>query len=275
MHIVESLLQGKRPDQSLCEDGLFVGDSFVAVIDGVTSKGQHQWGGRSSGACAKDVILDYLQGHAVAGSAPEKVLSEMSDALRRRILQEGISQDRTEWLRACIVAYDDVSKLVWSYGDCQCLVGDERHCEGKLIDKLNAEERAFWLEGALIDGATERDLMAHDVGREHIHEALVEQFKFENRNGPFGYPVLNGTPIVEGLIRTFPVVECETVVLASDGYPRLESTLAESEEYLSSSLEADPLCYRLIKSTKGIAPGNQSYDDRCYCRIDTSTNSDR
>lgn len=274
MHIVESLLQGKRPDQSLCEDGLFVGDSFVAVIDGVTSKGQHQWGGRSSGACAKDVILDYLQRHSVAGRAPEKVLGEMSDALWKRIIKEGVSHNRTEWLRACIVAYDDASKLAWSYGDCQCLVGDERHCEGKLIDKLNAEERAFWLEGALIDGATERDLMAHDIGREHIKEALVEQFKFENHNGPFGYPVLNGTPITEGLIRTFPVVAGDMVILASDGYPRLENTLEQSEAYLAKSLEDDPLCFRLIKSTKGFAPGNQSYDDRCYCRIDTSINPD-
>lgn len=39
MKIIESFIRGKNPDQSLCEDGIFIGAKIAAVIDGVTSKG--------------------------------------------------------------------------------------------------------------------------------------------------------------------------------------------------------------------------------------------
>ena len=58
-----------------------------------------------------------------------------------------------------------------------------------------------------------------------------------------------------------------SVVLASDGYPRILPTLAASEEALAGLLAADPLCIGPLCGTKGVRPGNVSFDDRAYVRL--------
>lgn len=105
------------------------------------------------------------------------------------------------------------------------------------------------------------------MGREYIQEALLRQFHFENKDGHFGYPVLNGDSINASLVVKHAVKEGDIVILASDGYPQLCSTLKESERVLEEVLEKDPLCCQIYLSTKGIALGNISFDDRCYCRF--------
>lgn len=65
---------------------------------------------------------------------------------------------------------------------------------------------------------------------------LKKQFMFENRNVPYGYPVL-------------------------------QRTLADSEAKLEEVLEQDPLCFRMYKTTKGLVEGNVSFDDRSYLRF--------
>lgn len=57
------------------------------------------------------------------------------------------------------------------------------------------------------------------------------------------------------------------VVLASDGYPLLASTLDESEKLLHEQLKNDPLCINSFKATKGLMKGNVSFDDRAYVRF--------
>ena len=57
------------------------------------------------------------------------------------------------------------------------------------------------------------------------------------------------------------------VVLASDGYPVLKDTLAESEKSLDELLQKDPQCLRENRGTKGLVKGNQSFDDRTYVRF--------
>lgn len=37
--IIEQFIQSKKGNPALCEDGLFVGEHFIAVVDGVTGKG--------------------------------------------------------------------------------------------------------------------------------------------------------------------------------------------------------------------------------------------
>ena len=55
--------------------------------------------------------------------------------------------------------------------------------------------------------------------------------------------------------------------LASDGYPVLKGTLAESERELERIINNDPLCIDLYKATKGVMQGYKSFDDRTYIRI--------
>ena len=43
VQIIEQFICSKYPDQKKCEDGLFISNDFIAVIDGVTSKGELTW----------------------------------------------------------------------------------------------------------------------------------------------------------------------------------------------------------------------------------------
>ena len=58
--MVETFCQGKHPDQSLCEDALFVGEDFVAVIDGVSDKSGLDYAGMTGGRWAALTIVDEL-----------------------------------------------------------------------------------------------------------------------------------------------------------------------------------------------------------------------
>ena len=60
--IIETWIQAKHPNQELCEDGLYTGRNYYAVIDGVTSKGSLVWPGeKTGGRFAKDVLLGALE----------------------------------------------------------------------------------------------------------------------------------------------------------------------------------------------------------------------
>ena len=93
---------------------------------------------------------------------------------------------------------------------------------------------------------------------------------FENRQGMFGYPVLNGLSFTEEMIKVWTVPSGTEVVLASDGYPQLCRTLEESEAKLREIIAEDPLCLGVDggkAGVKGIMEGMESFDDRAYVRV--------
>lgn len=94
------------------------------------------------------------------------------------------------------------------------------------------------------------------------------QLAFENVLGYFGYPVLNGQGIEKSMIRKYQVKPGDQIVLASDGYPILKSSLMDSENELQNIKNKDQLCYKEYRSTKGIEGNNVSFDDRTYCRFE-------
>ena len=73
MKIIESMLRGKYRDQLLCEDGIFIGNKIVAVIDGVTSHGTLFWHGGSSGRFAKDMLCEYRRPHGRRRAAHDDI----------------------------------------------------------------------------------------------------------------------------------------------------------------------------------------------------------
>ena len=96
-------------------------------------------------------------------------------------------------------------------------------------------------------------------------QALLQNCPIEGQR--FAFPVFDGFPIQMKQVNVFPVGNADEIILSSDGYPHLYSTLHESECYLADILEKDPLCMRLYKSTKGVKKGNCSFDDRAYLKI--------
>ena len=85
--IIETWIQAKHPNQELCEDGLYTGRHYFAVIDGVTSKGSLVWPGeKTGGRFAKDVLLGALETLPEDRSAQEAV-SCLNHALRSASFQ--------------------------------------------------------------------------------------------------------------------------------------------------------------------------------------------
>ena len=82
------------------------------------------------------------------------------------------------------------------------------------------------------------------------------------------YAVVDGFPIPEDKV---PVItlgfQPNEIVFASDGYPFLEPTLAESERRLDQQRRNDPLNIGSFKATKAFVAGNNSFDDRTYVRF--------
>lgn len=293
MHQIEHFICGKENNPDTCEDGLVIGTNIIAVIDGVTSKGSRLWDGKTSGCYAKEVLLEYLRQqdtlpesisedleksqrkvhqdtdtlHPTAQQSAAALLRNLDGTLREKSRDRFPDLPEEEYPRASVIIYHNQYKEIWSYGDCQCRINDEIHTHTKAIDELNASLRAFYLEYELSCGRTLKSLMLNDPGREAIRQNLQMQFSFENMPGAFGYPVLNGAGIEESMLKRYPAAEGDTVILASDGYPILESTLEKSEAALHRILDNDPMCFLLYRSTKGIKPGNISFDDRTFCRF--------
>ena len=301
MRVIESFIRGKYSDQALCEDGIFIGSKIVAVIDGVTSHGELLWNGGRSGRFAKDVLCEFLRGFEdeLAGMSAGECLRQINSVLAEK--GRGVHPDAyldphmlAEYPRACVVLYNNVAGEVWSYGDCQCLIGDELHCEVKEVDRLMSELRAFVIMSSAreqaacregdehgapehlvsCDGVLGREFLdqiaRHDIGREAVVPLIRKQLWFENAAGSFGYPVLNGVNFAEDMVKVWSVPAGAEVVLASDGYPVLCGTLAESERKLREIIEEDPLCIGVgggVAGVKGIMEGMESFDDRAFVRV--------
>lgn len=107
-----------------------------------------------------------------------------------------------------------------------------------------------------------------DPAREMIMPFLRLQSRFANKRGPYGYFVFDGYTDPTYPIRTVHIDPGDEVVLASDGYPILRPTLAESEHELARLKREDPaLIGSEYQSTKGFTPGLDSFDDRTYLRF--------
>ena len=267
MEMIEKFICGKKGSLVDCEDGIIVTDNLVAVIDGATSKNGKLFSNQTGGAFAKNILSNVLFQSGVEELSCEELFSALSLTIKEHSEKQYPELTYEEYPRASVILYNRYYNEVWGYGDCQCIINGEVHTHEKQIDTLNSELRAFYLECELLNGNNVSNLLQNDVGRQKILGNLKKQFMFENRNVPFGYPVLNGFPINKDMIVRYQVHEQDEVVLSSDGYPALQQTLADSEAKLEEVLRNDPLCFRVYKTTKGIVEGNISFDDRSYLRF--------
>ena len=262
--IIEKFICGKKGKDELCEDMLVVTEDFIAVIDGVTSKSGVLYDGKSGGRYASELVANAIEGlHAdVEGlDALKRLDKTISDKY------EGQLPPPDKRIQACAIIYSVSKKQIWCYGDCELMINGEYFDHAKLIDTLTALVRAFVIEAYLSRGGDPSLLQENDVGREAIMPFLKEQSSFANRDGRFGYPVIDGSGINEGMIKTYNVNTGDEIVLASDGYPELCDSLDKSEKRLCQILECDPLAIKENMQTKMMKKGDLSFDDRAYIRF--------
>lgn len=272
MRVVEQFCRGKRPDQSLNEDGLVVTSDFAAVVDGVTSKSvRHLWR-PSGGVVAKDLLTAVVA--ALPANADMRRVQRIFDGWIRREYEDLPEEDRRiverepwERLQANAVVYSARRHEAWLFGDCQIMVNGVQTPTVKRVDALLGELRSYAMHAIMLrDGSAQYDGDT-DPSRELIKPFLRLQTMYENRRGEYGYFVFDGFTDMEYPIRVVPVQPGDEVVLASDGYPLLRGTLAESERELERLRRDDPMLIDEYRTTKGFTPDLESFDDRAYLRF--------
>ena len=268
MTIIEQAIVGKV-SQEACEDGLAVNDGFVAVIDGSTSKTPIEINpGMSNGRYCMELVKRYVCSMPFDTSV-ESFCTGVTELLRSAVVSAGCNMSRLkecpiERPAASAVVYSVSRRQVWMVGDCQCIVDGVLYENKKPQEDALATKRSEYLLRAMAAGLEVADIQANDPGRKHIINELVESCKGQNVT----YSVIDGFDIPLDKVRIIDACDCgQDIILASDGYPFLKPTLAESENALAAQLDSDPLCIRSFKATKGLASGNNSFDDRCYVRF--------
>lgn len=262
MEIIEQFIKGKAKDDALCEDILLVTDDFVAVIDGVTAKSTRPFNGKAGGRAAAESVSNAIK------MFPRDIsVFEAAAKITESVCALYYEGEEKGGAAAGAIILSVARNEIWNIGDCQCIINGEKHLHEKKIDAILSQKRAEILNGALEKGATEKELLKNDIGREAILSELQTQHRYANTEGDLGYAVFNGTPVPESMIITYKLKQGDTVVLASDGYPFLCETLKESEALLEKELSENPLCCKEYKSTKGLKPDNTSFDDRTYIKI--------
>lgn len=267
MKIIEHFSQAKSP-RALCEDGWVMTEHYAAVVDGSTSKAAQTFpGGLTPGRKAMLTTCEAIRSLPPQADLCE-VLAHLTQALHH--LDADDARMLPEMRPTCSAAiYSAYRNTVWLIGDCQCFANNSLHQNSKLVDRILSQVRADVSRHLLAHGHTEEELRRNDIGRQFIMNALRDQTAFANDDtpcNPYSYPVLNGKPIKESHVVCIEV-KIPEMVLATDGYPDLQPTLAASESALQTLLLDDPMCIRRNASTKGLMAGNASFDDRTYLRI--------
>lgn len=262
--IEEVYTESKTGSREKNEDAVYYNADFIAVIDGATSKTEAELDGETGGRlCARQIVntIRNLKGDITAPEAARQIWLDLKEMENKyRLEEKGIHSCASAVIFSCF------RKEIWLVGDCRYMINGKEYSGIKQIDRILSEARAAAVHMLLGKGITEEQLMEHDLSREMILPLLREQKYLENGPEPYGYPVFNCyTEPGDIIIRKVP--DKSSIVLASDGYPVLKGTLAESERELSEILKNDPLCYKVYCSTKGLKKGNVSFDDRSYIRF--------
>ena len=279
MKIIESNIIGKK-SQEACEDGLVMTDDFIAVIDGSTSKTpKHLSPDMKNGRYAMMLISEYIQQEMKADATVDEFCEGITAYIYNKVympmgIEEQLRLHPEERLTASAVVYSNHRKEVWMVGDCQAIINRKLYDNSKPYEQEIAQKRVELIAQGLSPAEA----------RKQIEPLLIEaMLSGQNQT----YTVIDGFPIYrEGVkivalkvkpasssIETYfqghpkPVSSPNEVVLASDGYPFLKPTLAESEAALEHLIAHDPQCIHDFIATKGLVAGNKSFDDRTYVRF--------
>lgn len=264
--VIEQFCASKTILPEDCEDVVVVCDNYIAVIDGATSKTGNRFGGKTGGKIAAELIASYLQSGLIDSNMDYKtavcrIQAELQEYARLHRLEE---QDIH--LCASAVIYSIAKRQIWAVGDCQFLLNNKHYTFYKKVDTILSDARSLAIHMLLQAGHTEEELMQKDLARQLILDELKMQQHLENSDDEYGYSVFSS----QGSVKTASVTDVppgSEVVLASDGYPELFGTLAESEARLNELIRLDPLCYKIYKSTKGLMDKCTHFDDRSYIRF--------
>lgn len=266
MEIIEQNLVAKNPKKK-SEDGIVVTADFVAVIDGSTSKSQYRHSlFRSNGRYAMQLTARYIRRMPKATTC-EQFLSGVTAYIRKhyeKSMLPRLAEHPEDRLTCSAVIYSRLNHEIWMVGDCQCMLNGELFENPKPAEAELAAMRAEEVRRLLATGITQDELLRNDTARPVIIPRMLETMRQQNVT----YSVIDGFSIDRKHVRIIPLdFRPWEIVLASDGYPVLCPTLAESEAMLEKQRREDPLNIGRFQATKAFHPDFNSFDDRSYIRL--------
>lgn len=229
----------------------------------------------SNGQYAMTLVADYIRRmpaqstcHEFCVGVTKKIynhyLTPVFHAWHRTERLHQLLHHPEERMTASAVVFSRLRREVWLVGDCHCLIDGVYYDNPKPYEDELAEIRAKRAEELLANGMSIDKMLRDDPARQSMIPRMLETMREQNRT----YAVIDGFPIPEHKV---PVItlgfQPHELVLASDGYPFLRPTLAESEQWLMKQKNDDPLNIGAFKATKGFSPDNNSFDDRTYIRF--------
>lgn len=288
MKIIESSIIGKKSPEA-CEDGMVVTDDFIAVIDGSTSKTpKHLNPDMKNGRYAMMLISEYIREELKADASVDDFCLGVTAYIYNKVyeklgVEERLKEHPEERLTASAILYSRTRNEVWMVGDCQAIIDGKLYENGKSYEQEIARKRVELIEQGLSPAEARKQI-----------EPLLIKAMLSGQNQT--YTVIDGFPIYREGVKVVSVSDSSSVqdsvpasdsvpcsdsasasdtipsssseiVLASDGYPFLEPTLAASEAALAEQIANDPQNIRSFIATKGIVEGNKSFDDRTYIRF--------
>lgn len=288
MKIIECSIIGKKSPEA-CEDGMVVSDDFIAVIDGSTSKTpKHLNPDMKNGRYAMMLISEYIQEELKADASVDDFCQGVTAYIYNKVyeklgVEERLKEHPEERLTASAILYSRTRNEVWMVGDCQAIIDGKLYENGKPYEQEIARKRVELIEQGLSPAEARKQI-----------EPLLIKAMLSGQNQT--YTVIDGFPIyregvkvvsvsdscsVQDTVPASDTVPCSDsvsasgtisvssseIVLASDGYPFLEPTLAASEAALAEQIANDPQNIHSFIATKGIVEGNKSFDDRTYIRF--------
>ena len=288
MKIIESSIIGKK-SQEACEDGMVITDDFIAVIDGSTSKTpKHLNPDMKNGRYAMMLISEYIREELKADASVDDFCQGVTAYIYNKVyeklgMEERLKEHPEERLTASAILYSRTRNEVWMVGDCQAIIDGKLYENGKPYEQEIARKRVELIEQGLSPAEARKQI-----------EPLLIKAMLSGQNQT--YTVIDGFPIYREGVKVVSVsdscsvqdsvpasdsvpcsdsvsasgtisVSSSEIVLASDGYPFLEPTLAASEAALAEQIANDPQNIHSFIATKGIVEGNKSFDDRTYIRF--------
>lgn len=294
MKIIESSIIGKKSPEA-CEDGMVVTDDFIAVIDGSTSKTPKLLNpDMKNGRYAMMLISEYIQEELKADASVDEFCQGVTAYIYNKVyeklgVEERLKEHPEERLTASAILYSRTRNEVWMVGDCQAIIAGKLYENGKPYEEKIARKRVELIEQGLSPAEARKQI-----------EPLLIKAMLSGQNQT--YTVIDGFPIYREGVKVVSVSDSSSVqgsvsssdscsvqdpvscsgsasasdtipsssseiVLASDGYPFLEPTLAASEAALAEQIANDPQNIHSFIATKGIVEGNKSFDDRTYIRF--------
>lgn len=288
MKIIESSIIGKKSPEA-CEDGMVVTDDFIAVIDGSTSKTpKHLNPDMKNGRYAMMLISEYIREELKADASADDFCQGVTAYIYNKVyeklgVEERLKEHPEERLTASAILYSRTRNEVWMVGDCQAIIDGKLYENGKPYEETIARKRVELIEQGLSPAEARKQI-----------EPLLIKAMLSGQNQT--YTVIDGFPVYREGVKVVSVsdscsvqdsvpasdsvpcsdsvsasgtisVSSSEIVLASDGYPFLEPTLAASEAALAEQIANDPQNIHSFIATKGIVEGNKSFDDRTYIRF--------